>query len=189
MKIYNFFSKSNTVILCLCVGILSLTTFNSYAAEAKKHRLKERTHHEIDDLIELEVEVDEKREKENKKRAEEFNKLGKKLEKKFWEVVKKREHDTLQKIILPVFQGNGPSGTISRKHEIETLLASHIEDFSLEDVKTIISDNLLVITYKFTYTGTGLINGPTLSVWKQNKTKQWRLVSHSFSADLIEATP
>jgi hypothetical protein len=108
--------------------------------------------------------------------------IANKLETNFWTVVQTHKNHELSEIISPSFQGLGPSGAITREEEISVLEASTIESFSLQNMIATRTEDVLIITYHFGYTGTVLTNGPTLSVWKKGK-KHWILVSHSFVQD------
>jgi hypothetical protein len=190
---FNFFSKTLSCGLCLCIGILSPTAFNLNAREIKNQEIKEEFLDEIDELVdlaemeELNDELDESKKKKARKIQNKINKIGKELEERFWKLVKNHEDKKLEEVILRDFQGVGPTERIPRENEIKILSECNIEEFSLEDVIAIPKDDILTISYKFFYTGTGLTNCWCVSVWKKNHCKQWRLVSHSFSAPILKA--
>ena len=105
--------------------------------------------------------------------------LGFDLETNFWNTVKKHERTALSKKISRIFGGVSPSGIYFRRDQIHGLLKGRIRTYSLENFQSKRQDDVIINTYNFEYTGTGLVEGPVVSVWKKFG-KHWKMVSESY---------
>ncbi len=106
-------------------------------------------------------------------------KLGLKLENRFWTSVKHHHKEGYSEKLSHIFQGLNNSGAYTRDQQIVGLENANLESFSLESPLVRQADNVLVITYVLSTTGTGITDGPNISTWKKEDDR-WKMVSHAY---------
>lgn len=110
-----------------------------------------------------------------------IQRLALELETNFWTLVENHSAEELKEKISDIFQGQNPNGFTNRSQFIAGLLKASPTSFSLNNLIATRNHNVLVVTYNFSAAGTGLVNGPTISVWKKGE-HHWKLISHSYFA-------
>ncbi|MBA3957189.1 MAG: hypothetical protein H0X51_02175 [Parachlamydiaceae bacterium] len=107
--------------------------------------------------------------------------LAHELETSFWLQVQNQNEPVYARAISTIFQGSGPTGTLSRDQYLQILNQAVVNEFALKHIIATKNKDIMVVTYEFTYKGLGILSGEKLSVWKHSR-QGWKLVSHSFSA-------
>lgn len=106
--------------------------------------------------------------------------LGLQLETNFWKTVQKQNIDKLSKKIARIFQGINIAGIYTREEQISGLTGVTLTNFAITHPVSHCRKDVLVFSYDFfAPVESGLINGPTLSVWKKFG-DSWKMVSHSY---------
>lgn len=106
------------------------------------------------------------------------------LETNFWNLVQDHDVEGFSNKMSHIFQGLGPSGIISRDQQIASLSNANIDVFSLLNVVVTHHHGVIIISYYFSVVGTGVVSGPTISVWKQEK-HHWKMISHSYNSQSV----
>lgn len=106
--------------------------------------------------------------------------LGIYLETNFWETVEQQNIAKLSKKIAHIFQGLSLSGVYTREDQISGLTGVTLTFFSINQPVATRQKDVLVFSYNFIAPNeSGLVSGPTISVWKKTNCS-WKMVSHSY---------
>lgn len=105
--------------------------------------------------------------------------LGIALETEFWNLVQEHDIPGYSEKLSRIFQGSNSDGIYTREEQIVGLVGAKLESFVLADPVTTRHHDILVFSYNFRASGSNLVSGPSITVWKKSGC-HWKIVSHSY---------
>jgi hypothetical protein len=118
---------------------------------------------------------------------------GEGLERSFWNDVKTKNWNELERHIAGTYVCITPHGRMDRSAALEHFRQLGLSDYSLGDFQVELHGNVFVVTYDVTLQGSG--NGPALpntpirmmSVWQQQKTG-WMMIAQTASWEALKSS-
>lgn len=145
-----FMQKLCRVSFCVSLFTLSSVSFNATLNAESRH------HHKSDAL-----------------------ELGIALETRFWNLVENHNVEKFSAKLAHIFQGLNVSGVYTIEEQINGLAQANLVSFEINNPKSHRFSDILVFSYDFVASGTGLTSGPSITVWKKDD-NYWKIISHSY---------